>query len=159
MSRTRTIEHSTVIEAPPSRVWQVLSRLDGFGDYSPMVKSATLLSEQREGVGAERRCDAYRPGHIDERVVGWEEEKCLALEVIGGMPVTGVGVWSLSGDQFTEVTFRLDYRPKLGPIGALTDRLMMNREMTKGFKANLAGLKAHVEEGTVIDAGFAPEAR
>jgi uncharacterized membrane protein len=151
MAERRTIRHEIQIEAPRDRVWSALARLDGFSSYSPMVKSSRLLTEQSQGVGAERRCDAYRPGHIDERVVDWLDHERIALEVIGGMPITGIGTWTLSGSEPTRVVFELEYAPRLGWIGSMMDVLMMRREMTKGFAANLAGLKQHVEHGRVIE--------
>lgn len=157
MIATRTIRHEISIDAPRERVWEVLSRLDRFGDYSPMVKEVSMLTEQSRGVGAERRCHAYRPGHVDERVVAWEDGSTVALEVTGGMPITGTGVWTLTGSEPTTVSFQLDYRPRLGPIGLLMDRLMMGRQMDKGFASNLAGLKAHVESGVTRSPGVVAE--
>lgn len=154
MPRTRTIKHEIDIDAPRDQIWEVLARLDSFGDYSPVVKGDTILSEQRDGVGAERRCDAYRPGHIDERVVAWDEGARIALEVVGGMPIKGTGVWTLTGTDPTNVTFQLDYAPRFGPIGFVMDKMMMAREMDKGFASNLAGLKAHVEDGAIISDKF-----
>lgn len=150
MARPRTIRHEIDIDATRGRVWTVIARLDQFSDYSPMVKASRLLTEQSEGVGAERRCDAYRPGHIDERVVEWVDGERIGLEVIGGMPITGTGVWTLSGGEPTRVLFELTYQPRLGLIGAILDATMMRREMKKGFAANLAGLKQHVEHGRSI---------
>lgn len=146
MAAQKTISHEVEIDADRESVWEVIAHLEGFSSYSPMVKSSKLLTEKSVGVGAERRCDAYRPGHIVERVVEWVEGERIALEVIGGMPIRGTGVWTLSGSEPTRVRFELAYQPRYGIIGTVMDAAMMRREMGKGFAANLIGLKEHVEQ-------------
>ena len=150
MARTRIIEHSIDIDAPKQRVWDVLSRLEKFSDYSPMVRDVTMLTEQTSGVGTERRCDAYSFGRVEERVIDWEEGRRISLKVIGGMPIEGTAVWTITGHQPTTVNFRLEYTPKYGPLGFLMDEMMLNRVMSKGLQSNLAGLKVHIEEGRII---------
>ena len=143
------------IDAPRQAVWSVLADLDRFADFSPMVRRVERLDGPRSGVGAGRRCAAMRAGHIDERVVDWEEGRRLALEVVGGMPIRGVGVWMLEGDRPTEVSFRLEYRPRFGPAGRLMDRVVMRTQMERGFVANLDGLRRLVEAGTAEPGGRA----
>jgi uncharacterized membrane protein len=150
VARTQIIEHSIDIDAPKQRVWNVLSCLENFDDYSPMVRDVTMLTEQTSGVGSERRCDAYSFGGVEERVTDWDEGHRISLEVIGGMPIEGTAVWTVTGPQPTTVNFRFEYTPKYGPLGFLMDRMMLNRVLSKGLQSNLVGLKVHIEDGSLV---------
>lgn len=55
------------INAPMEAAWRPVADLVAVQDWNPMVNSARDLSDQREGVGAGRRCELKPKGWVDER--------------------------------------------------------------------------------------------
>ena len=51
------MENSIFIEASPEQIWSVLGRLDALADYDPAIAESRIVTLERSGVGAERRCE------------------------------------------------------------------------------------------------------
>ena len=49
----------------------------------------------------------------------------------------------------TEVTLHMEFSTKLGPLGSLMELMMMKRMMRKEMDLALAGLKYHIETGSI----------
>lgn len=141
------------IAAPKQRVWQTLADLGGIHHFHPGLKDSYYLSDERDGVGASRRCELELAGQLDERVVEWVEGEVLALDIVGtrGMPPLrdSGGRFSLreEGDD-TVVALTLRYEVGLGVLGPIIDALMMRRQFERTVPAVLRGLKRHVESRT-----------
>ena len=54
------------------------------------------------------------------------------------------------GTDRSEVTFKMEYEPKFGPLGWLMNHMMMRRMMKKMFKQVLAGLEYHILTGKAV---------
>ena len=143
-----TLNHQIRIEAPPAVVWRALADLTAVANFNPGVSSARSLSEQREGVGAGRRCELKPKGWVEERVWQWEPERALGLEVSASdWPIVFMK-WKteLSADgPATLVNQRLDYALKFGPVGALMDALVMRRKLDRSVSDIFRGLKRYAE--------------
>ncbi len=140
------------IAAPKQRVWQTLADLGGIHHFHPGVKDSYYLSDERDGVGASRRCELKPAGQLDERVVEWVEGETLALDIVEtrGMPPLrdAGGRFTLSEENGeTVVALALRYEVGLGFLGPIIDALMMRRQFERTVPAVLRGLKRHVESG------------
>jgi uncharacterized protein YndB with AHSA1/START domain len=73
------LHHEVLIEAPVATVWAVLTDLEAVQAYNPGVERARCVSEQRQGVGAARRCDFRMGGSVVERVTEWQEGEAITF--------------------------------------------------------------------------------
>lgn len=144
------IKHEIRIDAAKEKVWAAIADLGGVAKFNPAVKKSYYLSEQREGVGASRRCELRPFGAIDEKAIEWKDGESVTLEIFSGEKAppfkSAIGVMSVEdvGDA-TVARLALDYELKYGVLGILMDRLLVRRQFKKMVPAILAGLKRHVE--------------
>lgn len=106
------------------------------------------MGTQRRGVGATRACELAPSGHVVERVTHWEDGRALGLEVVESTwPIQTMSwVTRIAPDEGgCRITQVLDYVPKLGPLGWVLDRLVMERKLTSTLDEVLASLVRHAE--------------
>src|SRR6266704_2533374 len=143
-----TLRHQIRIEAPIEAVWKAVSVLTEVQHYNPMVASARFISDQREGVGAMRRCELKPKGWAEERVWEWSPPHMIGLEVAASEWPIAFMKWRTAlekdGDA-TRMSQDLSYKVKFGPLGALMDLLVMRRMLDKGIGEAFEGLKRYVE--------------
>ncbi len=147
------------IGVPIERVWEVLSDFGSVHRYHPGVETSPIKEgTPTSGVGSERVCNLYDGNHLTERVTDFVEKQKLVIEVIdSSMPMnTAAGVFDLRpmGQGKTEVTLTMKYVVKFGPFGAIMDKLLLERTMTRSLNALLAGLDHHLESGETIGKGW-----
>lgn len=149
------------IAVPFDRVWDVLADFGGVHRYHPGVETSPVTDgTPSSGVGSERVCNLYDGNHLTERVSESVDGERLVIEVVdSSMPLSsGVGSFELNpiAANETEVTLNMRYAVKFGPLGALMDKLLLERTMNKGLDALLAGLDQHVRTGETIGKGWKP---
>ncbi len=144
------ISHEIRIDAAKENVWAAIADLGGIEKFHPGVKKSYYLSEQREGVGASRRCELKPFGAVDERAIEWKDGEWITLEIYGGEKAppfkSAIGVMSVEEvGGATIARLALDYELKFGPLGRMMDRLLVRRQFKKVVPAILVGLKRYVE--------------
>jgi ligand-binding SRPBCC domain-containing protein len=142
------LENSIRIDAPPERVWSVLATLDALQKYDPGVSNVEVLSSERQGPGAERRCDLAPGGWFKERVATWRPNEALSFELYEcTLPVRRLRHdYELVPDGAgTIVRQRMEYQLKFGPVGALLDAIVVRRKWNDGIRGFFEGLKRFVE--------------
>jgi uncharacterized protein YndB with AHSA1/START domain len=113
---------ATHIAAPPAVVWKHLADWEGSAAWMVDATTVTVLSAQREGVGARIRAVTKIAGIplTDEmEVTAWEPERLITV-MHHRWPIRGIAWFDLApaGDGTTfEWAEELD--PPLGPIGEL----------------------------------------
>lgn len=141
----RTIEVEKNINAPQSKVWAVLADFPNIASWNTGVKNSLSTSEATEGVGAQRHCDLAPAGALEETIQVWEPERRLEISIDSakGLPIQhGLATFGLEPSEAgTRVTIAYSYQPKLGFIGQLMGRLVMDGQLTKGFRGFLADLE------------------
>ena len=144
------LENSVRIDAPPEKVWSVLASLDALDRYDPVVAKSEIISLEREGPGATRRCDVKPSGYFKEKVADWKPNESLSFELFEcTLPVRRLKhSYTLTPDgSGTLVRQRMEYELKFGPIGRLMDAMMVRKKWDAGIKGFFAGLKHYVETG------------
>ena len=138
------IERRTIIDAPPSRVWDVLADWEGQAAWMPDVSWVRVVGASRaEGARLEVRTKILGIPAMTDRVVetGFDAPHRLAVEHRG--PVKGRGEWRLeafgSGTRFTWIE---DLRLPPGPVGELALRAYgpLQRALLARSLRNLAAL-------------------
>jgi carbon monoxide dehydrogenase subunit G len=142
------------IDAPPEKVWAVLSDLSTVQDYSPGVSKAYYTSEERNGIGASRHCDLQGPsGWVEERVAEWDEGRTMTIEIYdsNGPLKEAFGRFDLTPDGHgTIVAFTFTYEMKFGPLGVLMDAFFARPRFDEAVQSTALGLKHHIETGQVV---------
>lgn len=145
---------TTTVNAPVADVWAALGDIGGIHKWNPGVRASHTTSEIDSGLGATRYCDLGGKNYLDEEVVLWDPERSLTMRVTDtNLPFKSVDIrFTLEaiGDEATVVTCSPLYAVKYGPIGRVLDRFYLNSTYRKGMENLLAGLKAYVEENTVV---------
>ena len=139
--------------ASKEKVWEILADWGAVSNWAPTISESHSTTEATRGVGAERACEHEKMGHIEERIVAWDEGSSLSYEVTKGLPFPMKSLnntWSVSdaGDGAV-VTLTMDFRMGMGPLGALP-ALMARPMMRKEMRLSLAGLKQYTETGEVV---------
>lgn len=143
-----TLHNSIHIAAAQGAVWKALTDLDQLAAYDPGVRASHIVGEVTHGPGAQRRCELRPAGWFVERVVTWEPEARLGIQLFEcSLPVLTLRHdYTLEHDsEGTIVTQVMTYELKYGAVGRLLDAVAMRRNWDAGIKAFLAGLKDHVE--------------
>ena len=151
------VEEQIVIERPSEEVWNVLADFGHVHRWSPVVTHSEATNEVEGGVGCERSCAVAGFGSITERATGWDEGRSIDV-VIEGAPMmhemAATQTLEPLGPQreHTTVTMRVEYRPGLGPLGAVMGATMMRWVTRRNIRRTLEGLRQYVEAGASIDA-------
>jgi uncharacterized protein YndB with AHSA1/START domain len=152
-----TIQHEVYIAAPPAQVWQALADFGNIAIYNPGVSHSYLTSEQEQGVGMTRHCDLTLPGaSLEERIIDWQEGQSYTLEIYQGQKLPPVHYIHVTlavqpESEGSRASTRMEYKLKYGFLGALMDRLMVNKGMSGGMQGLLAGLKHYCETGELVE--------
>jgi len=141
-----TIRVSTLIDAPPVRVWESVRDISSHVRWMHDAESIRFTSPSRSGVGTTFECDTrVGPLRLTDHmeVTEWEEPRTLGIRHVGA--VKGTGRFSIepagTGTLFTWEE-RLSFPWWLG--GALVSERGA-RVLARMWRHNLANLKALIE--------------
>ena len=142
------IEKSIEIKAPAEKVWQLLF-WDRLPEWMDGIKKAEYTSEKRAEVGATAHVISEAAGvkaewdvEITEYV---ENEKATWRSTAGN--ITAFGTTTLKPTEAgTEINLVIDYELPYSILGKIIDRLMVGKEMEKGFERALEKLKNILEK-------------
>lgn len=146
-----TLHNAVSVDAPPKRVWEVLTRLDALQDYDPAIARATCLPGASSGPGAARQCDLLAGGWFREQVTVWEPHCAVAFELREcTLPVRRLRHhYTLTPEgSGTRVEQRMEYELKYGVVGRVLDALVVRRQWDAGVKGFFVGLKRYAESAS-----------
>ncbi len=145
------------IQASKAEVWDVVSNLGDIYKYNPNVHKSYYTSVVKEGKGATRICELYPNGKVSETAVEWEKEKgfLLLIEPIEGAPPVKdfsakILLEALEPNK-TRVKFTLTYKMKLGLIGELLNKIIIQSKLEEAIRQLARGLKLHMEQGVEVE--------
>ncbi|MBI3525451.1 MAG: SRPBCC family protein [Betaproteobacteria bacterium] len=144
------LHHDIRIAAPPEKVWAVLADLEAVQHYNAGIKHAKYITVAREGIGASRHCDLKPKGWVKERVIAWEPQNAMTMELYESQWPLKFMRWrtTLSPDGAgTRVSQQMEYQIKFGLLGTLLDKLVMRRKLDQTLTEVFASLKRFVETG------------
>ena len=140
-----TVRRTDLIEASAAEVWAVLADFASISTWADFVDHSSLMTEQNEGVGMQRRIQMDRTTVV-ETVTAWEPGVTFSYAITGLPPVikSVTNTWRLgaSGDStMVWITTEVDtgLRP---PQKAIAKGVA--RRLAKSSDAMLAGLAAHL---------------
>ncbi|MCU1453678.1 MAG: hypothetical protein JWN46_1824 [Acidimicrobiales bacterium] len=141
------ISVSTVIDAPPARVWDVVRRIENHVDWMADAEAIRFTSRTTAGVGTTFEC-VTRVGPVRftdvMEITEWRERRAIGVRHVG--LVTGSGRFTLRRARGGRTRFAWDERLTFpwwmgGPVGGLVGGQVMRRI----WRGNLRTLKGLVE--------------
>ena len=143
------------IDAPLAEVWESWDDYGNIDKFNPNLNRSFLIDDNgATGLGATRQCDLNDgKNHIQERIIGYEREKEIKIDIYNGtLPLRrAVATFSFEalGPAATRVTMHMEFTPKFGVLGQLMAPMLM-AQMRKLLGKLLDGNKAYLEDGVVI---------
>lgn len=141
------------IDAPPSRVWEVVEPVENHVDWMHDAVAIRFTTEQTRGAGTEFLCDTkVGPIKLVDRmqITEWAPGEAMGVRHIG--LVTGTGTFTLESIDLGRRT-RFVWQEELtfpwwlgGPVGAYIGGKLVLGAI---WKRNLRGLKQLVEQPAV----------
>jgi uncharacterized protein YndB with AHSA1/START domain len=140
---------ATHIDAPPERIWTLLSDWEGSAEWMVDATTVEVLGEQREGVGTRVRAVTKIAGIALTdlmTVTGWEPAR--RLEVLHEhWPIRGLAWFALlpesGGTRFEWIE---DLTPPFGPLGELGGRVL-RAPIERVLRKSLMKLRRLAENG------------
>lgn len=153
-ARATTLEAHIEIDAPPERVWTVVSDIARMGEWSPECRKVVVVGTPREGthlIGLNRRRWTVWP--TNSRIVRYEPGRAIAWKVF-----TNRATWSYELEPTagggTRVIERRDLPSNgLAPISAAFTKAFLggaashDAELLEGMQTTLDRIKSTVENG------------
>ena len=138
---------SRTIDAPVNAVWNELADFGNIYVWNPGVTESYLTSDQGEGVGATRHCSLSPLGAIQERIVEWEPNRQLKINIydFAKLPMKNAFAdFRLEdlGDGRTRVDLHYEYENSA--LGRFIPRGYFRGQLERGMGGLLTGLDQHV---------------
>lgn len=143
------IEKSIVINAPPEKVFAVISDFEGMIKWNDDIKESKITSKKRKGVGVTFHQVAMPGGtrvESDVEVTGWIENERIDVRSTAGTftffgsnilkPVTGG----------TEHTIIANYELPYSILGKIIDKLKVSKDVEKNIESANQYLKNLLEK-------------
>jgi uncharacterized protein YndB with AHSA1/START domain len=143
------VEASTLIAAAPSDVWKVVMDPNCLGDWVTIHRKLIHADDGPARVGYTMDQQIHLRGVSLE--VHWELVKCRPNELAvwagrGPARSHAHSEYILAAERDgTRFEYRNDFRPPLGPIGALVSRALVGGMPDREAKRTLERLRTHVE--------------
>ena len=142
----RSITVTRRIRSAPAKVRAVLADFPNIATWNTGVTKSFATSDGTGGVGAQRHCDLAPFGELEETVKEWDDTRRMVISINSAkrLPIAhGEVTFVLSpADDATEVTVDYAYKAKFGLLGELMGRLVLDGQLTKGFRGFLKDLDA-----------------
>lgn len=154
---THEIANEVRIDAPKKRLWEVMSDFGDVANVSPGITSSQLTSEASGGVGATRHCDFTLMGSsVEERIEEWEDGESIGIHVYESKRLPFVknqhAHFKLAeAGEGSKLVAHLRYDIGGGPVGAIMHTVMLKKQLAKGWRIFVAGVKHHAETGELVD--------
>jgi carbon monoxide dehydrogenase subunit G len=138
------IEVMTHVEAPPQRVWDVLTDWERQAEWMADVRHIAVISAHREGTGVTLRANTDILGVVvrDElQVTQWEPPSVLGVRHLGRL-IAGVAAFELTPTPSgTRLVWWEEAAVPLGGVGDAVAGLVLAPWIRRVFRRSVAHLK------------------
>ena len=148
------VRASIDIDAPSSRVWEVLADFNAMYTWAPSIEDTEGLSEVERGVGAARRNTAKGFGAIDQTVTAWVEGEGFTYTSGPLGPFAGTLTsyrLRADGELASECSLELSYELRSGGApGQGPSEAQLRAKLEAGLREILEALEVRVETGELV---------
>ena len=150
-ARGHKIEKSVKINAPPERVFALLTDRKEAPKWNKLIKEAIVTSKEPTGVGSTVHYVGEAGGargEWDIETTEWVKDKKYAWRTTSG-DVAMLTIWTLrEANGTTELTYEIRYELPYSILGKIIDRLKASRDIENGMITALKSLKQLSEKET-----------
>ncbi len=150
----QTVHAEFPLDIDRAAAWQRLRDLSQPHMYVPGLTAITFIGAQREGVGTHRRVRMGGLITMDETVTGWRDAEGITLRLQHGdkgpLPPLREHFFDYGlaeQDGRVWLVNRMRYAVGLGRLGALLDRLLLRRVITRQLRNITLAQKIYYETG------------
>ena len=142
------------LDYTPSDVFAALADIPEIHQfYSLLTSSPHVDGSPKTGLNAQRVCHFKDGNWLKEKVVEFKPNELLRINIEdGSMPLKYCRVdfqlTPLSGNK-THLKIIADYQLKMGLVGKVLNRLVVNRQFTQNLTTMINGLDAYVKQTTL----------
>ena len=144
------IDKTVEISVPPEKVWPMIF-WDRLPEWLEGIKKAEYTTDEKDKVGATAHVVAELTGvkvEFDIEITEYTKYKSASWRTTGGN-LTAIGNSILRPIEMgTELRLIFDYDLPFSILGKVVDKLLVSREMEKGFDTDLKKLKNMLETQT-----------
>ncbi len=142
------LRSSVCVDAPTTRVWERLARLEDIRLWSEAIADARCVDGRDHGKGAERTCRLTSGITVRERWLAWDEGRSFTYEGIGVPLVSRArNTWIVQPEgERTLVTSEAEVSLKGGRFGRLLEPVVA-AQIRRVALRSLAAFKYLVEHG------------
>lgn len=138
------IEVTTHVEAPPERVWAVLTDWERQAEWMADVRHIAVVSAHREGTGVTLRANTDILGFVvrdDLEVTQWDPPTVLGVRHLGRL-IAGVAAFELTPTAAgTHLLWWEEASVPLGGVGDALAQLVLVPWIRRVFRRSVAHLK------------------
>jgi len=148
------VSKTVSINSNPNDVWNALADWGSIVNYHPWVVNSPLLSSEKSGVGASRRCEFADKTSIVETVTKWQEYERMEITLSDTPFPLKSGTVAMVIKKFgsgTSVTFEMDIAIGMGPLGWIMGPLAIKPLMKTRIEKMLQSLEHYLKTGTKLD--------
>ncbi len=135
------IEKSILINAPPEKVFFLLSNREQIPKWNKLIKEGKVTSKEKTGVGSTVHYIGSTLGEWEVETTEWVEDQKYSERTTTGDVTMLVTATLKEVDEGTELTFELRYELPYSFLGKLVDRLKAGRELESGVTTALNNLR------------------
>ncbi len=142
------LEMRKFVAAPPEAVWSVLADLEHQAAWMVDVRSLTIVTEQKQGVGAVMRVTSELFGLPIVKdvmaITAWEPPRRMDVEHRGQFHGTGSFLLEATHNGTTFIWIE-DFVPPLGPLGELVFALIVRPHLRRVFARSMENVRQLAE--------------
>lgn len=147
-TKTIILNYQIEIDSSADEVWKTLNDIESVAEYNPQVEKALCISDKKEGVGARRECTMTDGSKVKERIISIEDNKAITMELYeSNWPVKDMK-WRTAIERVNGkilVTQKLEYKMKMGALGALLNSLFLKNKMNSTLQDVFNNMKTYIE--------------
>lgn len=147
-ARGHKIEKSIVINAPPEKVFFLLTDREEVPKWNRLIREARVTSKERIGVGSTVHYVGEAGGargEWDTETTEWMKDRTYAWRTTSG-DVAMLVTWTLKDvNGGTEIKYELLYELPYSILGKIIDKLKASKDIENGMQVALQNLK-HLAE-------------
>lgn len=150
-ARGHKLEKSARINAPPEKVFLLLTDREEVPKWNKLIREARVTSKERTGVGSTVHYVGEAGGargEWDIETTGWVKNRKYAWRTTSG-DVAMLATWTLREvDGGTELKYEIQYELPYSILGKIIDKLKASKDIENGMVVALQNLKQLSEEKT-----------
>ena len=142
-----SIRKSIEISASPENVFNYVTNPSTQPEWIKFIQAVEITSGDGRSMGTTDQCVfklGPRAQTLDAVWTEYDPPRSFARKATSGLEMDGRMTFQ-SQDDGTHVEWTIQYKPPMGPLGAVTDALFMNRVFQNEIEESLESLKAQLE--------------